>query len=95
MLSKIKYSAEIFKEDDQYVAICHELGVSSFGDDPRSAEEELKEAVALFIEECQRMGTLEEVLEEAGYHRSEEDPSKWVPREPVAVEKIEMTLSIR
>jgi len=90
MLAKIKYSVEIFKEDEQYVAVCPELDVSSFGDTQKEAENSLKEAVMLFVEECQRMGTLVEVLEEAGFKASEEDPTEWVPRKPLVVERDEV-----
>jgi len=95
MPAKIKYSVEVFKEDNQYIAICPELGVSSFGDSQKEAETSLKEAVTLFIEECQRMGTLEEVLEEAGYHASDKDRTEWVPREPLMVEKDEVAVAGR
>jgi predicted RNase H-like HicB family nuclease len=59
---KFKIHLEIFKEDDQYVGLCPELNVSSFGDSPADAEESTKEAITLFLEECQKMGTLEQVL---------------------------------
>jgi predicted RNase H-like HicB family nuclease len=57
----------LFEEDDQIVAVCPELNVSSFGDMTDEALASLREAVTLFLEECQRMGTLESVLEQAGY----------------------------
>ena len=65
-MRRIPYTSEIFAEDQQVVALCPELNVSSFADTPEQALESLKEAVAAFLEECQRMGTLEIVLEEAG-----------------------------
>ena len=65
----IPYTSQLFEEDGQIVALCPELNVSSFGDTPAEALASLKEAVTLFLEECQRMGTLEMVLEEAGYRR--------------------------
>jgi len=71
MMAKIKYSVEVFKEDEQYVAVCPELDVSSFGDTQKEAENSLREAVMLFVEECQRMGTLVEVLEEAGFQEKD------------------------
>lgn len=62
----IRFRAEIFEEGDDYVAICPELDVSSFGDSVAEAEESLREAVEAFVEGCQSLGTLDEVLEEAG-----------------------------
>ena len=64
---KSSYTSQLFEEDDQIVAVCPELNVSSFGDTIDDALASLQEAVALFLEECQAMGTLEAVLEEAGY----------------------------
>ncbi len=66
MLKELIYHAEIFQEDDVYVGLCPELNVSSFGEDIEDAKRSLHEAVQAFIEECEIMGTLEEVLEEAG-----------------------------
>ncbi len=63
---KLNVHVEIFQEDDQYVGLCPELNVSSFGDTPEDAEASTKEAITLFLEECQKMGTLEQALAEAG-----------------------------
>ncbi len=58
---------EIFKEDDLYVALSPELNVSSFGETIGEAKESIKEAIEGFLEECRELGTLNEVLEEAGF----------------------------
>ncbi|MCI0440842.1 MAG: type II toxin-antitoxin system HicB family antitoxin [Chloroflexi bacterium] len=63
---KVVYRAEVFKEDDQYVGLCPELDVSSFGDTPEEAMESLQEAVEAFLEGCEYLGTLAEVIEESG-----------------------------
>ena len=82
MSPSIVYRVEIFKEGDQYVSLCPELNVSSFGDTEDEAEAALREAVQLFVEQCEEMGTLEEVLEEAGFERMGA-PERWITREPV------------
>ena len=61
----IPYTSDLFEEDGQVVALCAGLNVSSFGQTPAEALASLQEAVAAFLEECQRMGTLETVLAEA------------------------------
>ncbi len=61
----IEYRVEVFAEGDQYVGLCPELNVSSFGDSADEAETSLHEAVRLFIEVCKDMGTLQEVREES------------------------------
>ena len=79
---------EIFKEGDVYVAISPQLNVSSFGETIEEARDSLREAVSAFIEECRAMGTLNEVLEEAGFSRNDED---WEPRRPVLEDKISLS----
>ncbi len=58
----------IWKEGDVYVSYCPQLDVSSCGDTVEEARRMLKEAVRLFVEEAEKMGTLKEILEEAGFH---------------------------
>ena len=66
-MRNIIFNSRTFKEGEVYVSLCPELNVSSFGDTIDEAKASLKEAVEAFIEECDIMGTLEEVLEEAGF----------------------------
>ncbi|MSQ15790.1 MAG: type II toxin-antitoxin system HicB family antitoxin [Dehalococcoidia bacterium] len=80
---------EIFKEDDQYAAIAPELNVSSFGDSPDEAKSALAEAVELFLEECKRMGTLEDVLTEAGFKL---DKRLWESPRPLVIEQISLAI---
>jgi len=79
----IEYRVEVFEEGDQYVGLCPELNVSSFGDSADEAEASLREAVRLFIEVCKDMGTLQEVLEESGFRHVRTPEERWVTREPV------------
>lgn len=85
MKGKVEFTAEIFKEGEVYVSLCPELNVSSFGDSVDEAKESLVEAVTAFLEECKTMGTFEEVLEEAGFLRTD---SAWVPRKAVAKDRL-------
>jgi predicted RNase H-like HicB family nuclease len=90
---QVPYTTQLFEEDEQIVALCPELNVSSFGDTTQEALASLQEAVTLFLEECQRMGTLETVLEEAGYHREPLAPQKWLYRQPVQINRLEAVLA--
>lgn len=80
---------EIFKEGDVFVSISPQLNVSSFGDTVEEARASLREAIAAFIQECQAMGTLDEVLEEAGFNRTNED---WEPRRLVLEDRISLSI---
>ena len=81
----ISVEVRIFREGDVYVALCPELELSSFGEDIESAKESFKEALAAFLEECEALGTLEEVLEESGFMKAED---RWVAAEPVLREHL-------
>lgn len=90
MFNRIKIRVEIFKEDNRYVSFCPELNVSSYGDTPEDAKESLKEAVSLFLEECERMGTLKDVLEEAGFEHRGKPHDEWLTPHPLAIEEIDI-----
>jgi predicted RNase H-like HicB family nuclease len=92
-MQHIPYTCELFEEDGQVVALCAELNVSSFADTAEGAIESLREAVAAFLEECQRMGTLEVVLEEAGYRRDSADPGRWASRKPLQINRLEAAVA--
>jgi predicted RNase H-like HicB family nuclease len=66
---KISLRVEIFKEEDSYVALSPELNVSSFGETIEDAKRSVREALEAFIEQCESMGTLEDVLEESGFSK--------------------------
>jgi len=87
-MKKVVFNSEVFIEGDVYVALCPELNVSSFGDTIDEAKTSWKEAVEAFVEECEAMATLEEVLEEAGFNKRLEPSEMWLPREPLVEEKV-------
>jgi hypothetical protein len=68
----IDYTVNIWREGDQYVAHAMPLDVASAGPDPAAARRAVDEAVRAFTASCARAGTLEQVLEEAGYEGDEE-----------------------
>ena len=68
-MTKVMYKAEIFAEGDCFVGYCRELDVSSFGDTPEGAKASLQEAVELFLEGCEYLRTLDDVLVESGMSR--------------------------
>jgi hypothetical protein len=65
----IQFTTRIFKEGRTFVAHALELDVSSCGSSRESALRSLNEAVRLFLEEAEKMGTLEQILEEADRRR--------------------------
>ena len=64
---EIQFTTQVFKEGESFVAHTPELDVSSCGESEKEALKNLKEAVTLFLEEADKMGTLNQILEEAGF----------------------------
>ena len=85
----IQYTTQILKERDTFVAYAPELDLSSCGKTIQEAKVHLEEAVTLFIEEAQRMGTLQEILEEAGFTK---EAAGWKAPEIVVQEKTRLAL---
>ena len=67
----IEFDGIIFKEGKAYVSYCPRLDVSSCGNTIEEARKNLKIAASLFIEEAEKMGTLEDILRESGYEIDE------------------------
>ena len=74
----------VFKEDENYVAYCPELDISSCGSSIEHSKKMLKTAIRLFLEEAEKMNTLEDILDEANYKKDEK--GKWSPPKLVATE---------
>ncbi|MBI4689914.1 MAG: type II toxin-antitoxin system HicB family antitoxin [Nitrospirae bacterium] len=85
----ISVRIELFKEGDVYVALSPELNVSSFGETIADAKQSFKEALEAFVEECQEMGTLEDVLEEAGFLKTND---LWQSRKPLSEEELALVV---
>lgn len=66
-MQDIPYSVHIFKEGEMYVAHVPELDVSSCGATDDEARGAIREAVQAFLEASAQIGTLGEILDEAGY----------------------------
>jgi predicted RNase H-like HicB family nuclease len=77
---EIELHIDYFEEDGTIVALCPELQVSSFGDTLDEAEKSIKEALDLFFEGCETLGTTNEVLEESGFTKAGD---QWIPRQPI------------
>ena len=69
-MTNVTFDSVVFRERGVFVAWTPHLDVSSCGDTPDKARQNLKTAVRLFLEEAERKGTLAEILEEAGYMKA-------------------------
>ena len=64
------------EEGDIIIAHCVPLDVSSCGHDIKEARRNAQEAIELFLETCETIGSLNEVLEESGFVW---DGENWIP----------------
>jgi predicted RNase H-like HicB family nuclease len=85
----ITFTVQVWKEGKIYVAYAPDLDVSSCGDKLGETKSRLREAVELFLEEAARMGTLQEILSEAGF---EKRGTTFRPRRILAHEKIHLAV---
>jgi predicted RNase H-like HicB family nuclease len=69
---EIQFTTQVFKEGTEFVAHTPELDISSCGGTEQKALENLKEAVRLFLKEAGTMGTLNQILEEAGFFKHDD-----------------------
>jgi predicted RNase H-like HicB family nuclease len=65
--NNIPFTAHLFKEDGTFVAYVPELDISSCGHTEDEAKKNIKIATEEYLKTAQDMGTLEEIMEEAGY----------------------------
>jgi predicted RNase H-like HicB family nuclease len=82
----IDFDIIVFKEENTCIAYCPELDVSSCGETIEDAKKMIKTAVRLFLEESEKMGTLEEILHEANYIKH--SSGRWIPPKIVATELV-------
>ncbi len=68
-MKKLKLKVVMFKEKDEFIIYSPTLDLSSCGKTKSEAQKNFTEAVNLFFEEMERMGTLDEVLLELGWHK--------------------------
>jgi predicted RNase H-like HicB family nuclease len=66
---EIDYTVQIWREGRQFIAHAMPLDVASCGETPEAARLALNEAVRLFVSSAEEIGTLAEILDEAGYKR--------------------------
>lgn len=86
---RIEFDMVVFKEGKTFVAFAPELDISSCGKTVEEARKNLKTAVRLFVEEADKIGTLKDILTEAGYHKDK--AGRWTGPRMIAVQSVEIT----
>lgn len=70
---------QILKEDDQFVAYCPALDLSTCGVTINEAKKMFIEMLDTFFEELSRMGTTDEVLSQLGWRKVTKPKMHWEP----------------
>jgi len=86
----ISFTVHTFREGKTFVAYVPELDLSSCGATDEEARKNIRDAIRGFLDASAEMGTLTEILEEAGYER---DGDTWRPPEFVSLDR--MTMSVK
>jgi predicted RNase H-like HicB family nuclease len=89
-MQDISFTVHTFKEGKTFVAYVPELDLSSCGATDEEARKNIRDAIRGFLETSAEMGTLTEILEEAGYER---DGEIWRAPEFVSLDRL--TLSVK
>ena len=84
-MDRIVYQIEESRAGESYTAYCPELVITGFGDTAEEARENLRTEIVAYLEDCEKLDILDEVLIEAGFYDNDE---LWMsslvepPREP-------------
>jgi predicted RNase H-like HicB family nuclease len=88
-MQDFSFDAHIFKEGDTYVAYVPALDLSSCGATDEEARRNIRDAVRGFLATSADLGTLDEILEEAGYKLEGEG---WRAPEFVSIDRFTMSM---
>ncbi|MBA4392380.1 MAG: hypothetical protein C0407_02390 [Desulfobacca sp.] len=68
---KLKLTEELWKEGNMFVSYCPELDIASCGETMEQAKKNLGEVILINLEEAKKIGTLEILLQEAGFDENQ------------------------
>ncbi|MGI8784531.1 MAG: type II toxin-antitoxin system HicB family antitoxin [Acidobacteriota bacterium] len=88
-MSHLSFTVHVFMEEESFVAYVPELDVSSCGAIAEAARRNIRDAVLGFLETSEEMGTLDVILEEAGYRR---EGQSWRAPEFVSLDRLSVDL---
>ncbi|MBI2120619.1 MAG: hypothetical protein HYT94_03280 [Parcubacteria group bacterium] len=81
IIPNITFTAQVFREGKMFVSYAPEFAVSSCG-------YTLEEAVEAFLETARDVGTLEDILEEAGYSYKNKH---WIDPELLVMDRLSLS----
>ena len=84
---------DYMKDGESFVAYVPALDLTTCGDTFEEAQKMADEAIRMFIEECVRMGTLDQVLESMGW-KKRADTREWIPPAFIAQRQHAVNLTV-
>ena len=90
-IQDIEFNIEVWKEGKTFVSYVPQLDLASCGETVDKARKNIREALELYFEETEKMGTLKQVLEESGF--DVEKKKHWRAPEMVAFERFRLALA--
>ena len=67
VVQNLAFTVQVFREGKNYVSFNPELKVASCGRNIEEAKENLREAISGFLKSARKIGTIDNILEEAGF----------------------------
>jgi len=64
---EVQLGVLVFQELESYIAYCPALNLSTYGDSINDVKEAFDDALKCYLEDCAKMGTLEEDLKNHGW----------------------------
>lgn len=77
-MDRIVYRIEESQAGKSYIAYCPELVITGLGDSREEAREALRAEISAYLQDCEALGVLQEVLIEAGFYDNGEG---WISNE--------------
>jgi predicted RNase H-like HicB family nuclease len=88
---EISFTTQVWKEGKTYVSYAKELEVCSCGRTMKEAKKNLIEAVECFLQTAEEMGTLDQILKEAGFVKKRK---VWKAPDIISVEKTRIAIPV-
>ena len=66
------YQIEESQEGKNFLAYCPELVITAFGDTREEARRSLRSEISTYLEDCEVLGILDDVLIDAGFYDNDE-----------------------
>jgi hypothetical protein len=76
---KVTLTLAFYREGNKFIAYSPALNLSTCGDTEEQAKRRFEELEHIFLEEIDRMGTLEDVLLECGWRKVGHPQRRWQP----------------